>query len=371
MSRKHGEFYMKPVVTFGEIMGRLAAPENIRLRQTYAMELTYAGAEASVAASICNFGGNARYVTALPKHSLAEAAVDSIRSVGIDTQYILRTDEGRLGLYFLETGANQRPSNVIYDRAESSRAITPASAFDWSSIFAGAQWLHLSGITPALSKNAAEATIEAAHQAKQFGCSVSIDLNFRKKLWKWDNELSERELSQKIMRQILPYVDVIIANEEDCHDVLGIQAGETDVQNGVLDVERYPDVARKVIEQFPSIQKVAITLRESHSATHNNWGAMLFDRQNDQSYFAPLNANKIYEAYEIKDIVDRVGGGDAFAGGLIFALITPELSDPKIAVKYAVAASCLKHSIKGDFNYSTRAEVEALMNGSTSGRVIR
>ena len=362
---------MKPVVTFGEIMGRMAAPENIRLRQTRVMELTYAGAEASVAASICNFGGNARYVTALPKHALAEAAVDSVRSVGIDTQYILRTDKGRLGLYFLETGANQRPSNVIYDRADSSLAMTPASAYDWPSIFTGAQWLHLSGITPALSKKAAEATIEAAQQAKQLGCIVSIDLNFRGKLWKWDNNLSERELAQKTMRQILPYVDVVIANEEDCHDVLGIQAGETDVHKGALDVQKYPDVARKVVDQFPSIQKVAITLRESHSATHNNWGAMLYDSQSDRSYFAPLNANEIYQAYEIKDIVDRVGGGDSFAGGLIFALITPELSDPKVAIKYAVAASCLKHSIKGDFNYSTRAEVEALMNGSTSGRVIR
>ena len=362
---------MKPVVTFGEIMGRIEAPENIRLRQTRVMELTYAGAEASVAASICNFGGKARYVTALPKHALAEATLDSVRSVVIDTQYILRTDQGRLGLYFLETGANQRPSNVIYDRAFSSLSMTPASAYDWPSIFTGAQWLHLSGITPALSEKAAEATIEAAKQAKQLGCSVSIDLNYRRKLWKWDNTLSERELAQKTIRQILPYVDVVIANEEDCSDVLGIQAGETDVHKATLELERYPDVARTVVDQFPSIQKVAITLRESHSATHNDWGAMLYDSQSDRSYFAPLNDNEIYQAYEIKDIVDRVGGGDAFAGGLIFALITPELSNPNIAVKYAVAASCLKHSIKGDFNYSTRAEVEALMNGSTSGRVIR
>ena len=362
---------MKPVVTFGEIMGRIAAPENIRLRQTRVMDVTYAGAEASVAASICNFGGNARFVTALPKHSLAEAAVDSVRSVGIDPQYILRTDQGRLGLYFLETGANQRPSNVIYDRADSSVSITPADAYDWASILDGAQWLHLSGITPALSKNAAEATLEAAQNAKRSGCSVSIDLNFRGKLWKWDNTLSERELAQQTMRQILPYVDVVIANEEDCHDVLGIQAGETDVHRGALDIRRYPDVAGAVIDQFPTIQKVAITLRESLSATHNNWGAMLYDGQKDQPYFAPLDENKVYESYEIKNIVDRVGGGDSFAGGLIFALITPELSDSQIAVKYAVAASCLKHSIKGDFNYSTRAEVEALMNGSTSGRVVR
>jgi 2-dehydro-3-deoxygluconokinase len=362
---------MKSVVTFGEIMGRIAAPENIRLRQARVMDATYAGAEASVAASICNFGGHARFVTALPKHSLAEAALDSVRSVGIDTQYILRTDQGRLGLYFLETGANQRPSNVIYDRADSSISITPAHAYDWTSIFDGAQWLHLSGITPALSKNAAEATVQAAQHAKQLGCSVSIDLNFRGKLWKWDETLSERELAQQTMSQILPFVDVLIANEEDCQDVLGIQAGKTDVHSGTLDVARYPDVARKVIGQFPSIQKVAITLRESHSATHNDWGAMLYDGQSDQAYFAPLDDDEVYQSYKIKDIVDRVGGGDAFAGGLIFALITPELCDPQTAVKYAVAASCLKHSIKGDFNYSTRAEVEALMNGSISGRVVR
>ncbi|MDF7825375.1 sugar kinase [Pontiellaceae bacterium B12227] len=362
---------MKPVVTFGEIMGRMAAPENLRLRQTRNIEVTYAGAEASVAASICNFGGTARYVTALPKHALAEATMDSVRAVGIDTQYVLRTDEGRLGLYFLETGANQRPSNVIYDREDSAIAITPAEAYDWNAIFDGAQWLHLSGITPALSENAANATLVAAQKAKEAGCQVSIDLNFRGKLWKWDSSKSARELAQETMRQILPLIDVVIANEEDCHDVLGIRAGDTDVHSGALDTSRYPEVARQVVEQFPNIGKVAITLRESLSATHNNWGAMLYDAATDSPVFAPLDADGNYQPYQIKNIVDRVGGGDSFAGGLIFALITDELSAPQIAVKYAVAASCLKHSIKGDFNYSSRAEVEALMGGSASGRVVR
>lgn len=362
---------MKNVVTFGEIMGRLASPANLRLRQTRELEVTYAGAEASVAASICNFGGSARYVTALPKHALAEATMDSVRAVGIDTQYILRTDEGRLGLYFLETGANQRPSNVIYDRADSAVAITPAEAYDWDAIFDGAQWLHLSGITPALSETAADATIVAAQKAKAAGCQISIDLNFRGKLWKWDSSKTARELAQETMRKVLPYIDVVIANEEDCHDVLGIRAGETDVHSGALDTARYPDVARQVVQQFPNVGKVAITLRESMSATHNNWGAMLYDAESDNASFAPLDADGKYQSYEIKNIVDRVGGGDSFAGGLIFALITPELSDPQIAVKYAVAASCLKHSIKGDFNYSTRGEVEALMGGSASGRVVR
>lgn len=362
---------MKKVVTFGEIMGRMASPANLRLRQTRNFEVTYAGAEASVAASICNFGGKARYITALPKHALAEATLDSIRAVGIDTDYILRTDEGRLGLYFLETGANQRPSNVIYDRADSAVSLTPASAYDWDAIFTDAQWLHLSGITPALSKTAAEATLVAAQKAKEAGASVSIDLNFRGKLWKWDSNLSPKELAQKTMRTILPFIDVVIGNEEDCHDVLGIRAGDTDVHSGTLDTSRYPDVARQVVRQFPNVSRVAITLRESLSASHNNWGAMLFDAATDYPSFAPLDTNGDYNPYQIKNIVDRVGGGDSFAGGLIFALTTPELNEPQTAVNYAVAASCLKHSIKGDFNYSTRAEVERLMGGNASGRVVR
>ena len=362
---------MRPVVTFGEIMGRLAPPEHLRLRQTRHFDVIYAGAEASVAASICNFGGAARYVTALPKHALAEATMDTLRAVGIDTQFVVRTDQGRLGLYFLETGANQRPSNVVYDRADSAVAITPADQYDWDAIFAGAQWLHLSGITPALSRVAAEATLTAAEKAKAAGASVSIDLNFRGKLWKWEKGKAPRELAQETMRSVLPNIDVVIANEEDCHDVLGIQAGATDVHSGTLDTARYPDVAREIVKQFPNVRKVAITLRESLSASHNNWGAMLFDADSDQPCFAPLDAEGNYRPYEIKNIVDRVGGGDAFAGGLIFALTTAELSEPQTAVNYAVAASCLKHSIKGDCNFSTRAEVEKLMNGSGSGRVVR
>ncbi|WP_289054860.1 sugar kinase [Carboxylicivirga marina] len=362
---------MKTIVTFGEIMGRMASPANMRLRQTREFEVTYAGAEASVAASICNFGGKARYVTALPKHALAEATMDSVRAVGIDTDYVLRTDKGRLGLYFLETGANQRPSNVIYDREDSAVAITEAEKYDWDGIFKDAQWLHLSGITPALSMSAADATLLAAKKAKAAGARVSIDLNFRGKLWKWDTSKSARELAQLTMRKILPFVDVVIANEEDCHDVLGIQAGDTDVHSGSLDTSRYPDVARQVVEQFPNVSKVAITLRESLSASHNNWGAMLYDAKSDTPNFAPLDSEGNYQSYEIKNIVDRVGGGDSFAGGLIFALTTNELSASHIAIKYAVAASCLKHSIKGDFNFSTRAEVEALMGGIASGRVVR
>lgn len=361
---------MKKVVGFGEIMGRLAPPEFLRLRQARQLDVTYAGAEASVCASICNFGGQARYVTALPKHAVAEAAMDSLRAVGIDTSCVLRTDAGRMGLYFLETGANQRPSNVIYDRADAAVAVTTAEAYDWDAVFDDAQWLHLSGITPALSKNAAEATLAAAQKAKAAGAKVSVDLNFRKKLWRWDGSLAPRELAEKTIRGLLPFVDVVIGNEEDASDVLGIHAGDTDVDAGALAIDKYPDVAGQIAAEFPNIGKIAITLRESISATHNNWGAMLYDVPTGEAAFAPMK-DGVYSPYQIRNIVDRVGGGDSFAGGLIFALITPELSDLQTAVSFAVAASCLKHSIKGDFNYSTRAEVESLMGGSASGRVVR
>jgi len=362
---------MNVVVTFGEIMARLAAPGNLRLRQTHELEVTYAGAEASVAASICNFGGAARYVTALPKHALAEATMDSLRAVGIDTRYVRRTDVGRLGIYFLETGANQRPSHVIYDRADSAVSITPATQYAWDAIYDGAVWLHISGITPALSQTAADVTLEAAKHAKAAGAQVSCDLNFRKTLWRWDASQSPRGRAEQTMRGILPFVDVVIANEEDCADVLGIHAAETDVHAGELNTARYPDVARQVVARFPNVSKVAITLRQSLSATHNNWGAMLYDARADRPLFAPLDGDGNYQPYPIKNIVDRVGGGDAFAGGLIFALTTSELAEPQTAVNYAVAASCLKHSIKGDVNFSTRAEVEALTGGSASGRVVR
>ena len=362
---------MNTIVTFGEIMARLAAPHNLRLRQTRTLDVTYAGSEASVAVSICNFGGSARYVTALPKHSLADATIDAVRALGVDTSKIIRTDKGRLGTYFLETGANQRPSNVIYDREGSSVSLVKVDAYDWDHIFDGASWLHLSGITPALTSNSADVTLEAAKKAKAAGCNVSIDLNFRNKLWKWDESKSAKELAQHTIRRILPFIDVVIGNEEDCHDVLGIRAGNTDVHSGDLDTSRYPDVAKQVIEQFSNVSMVAITLRESLSATHNNWGAMLYDGKSQKAHFAPLDKELNYEPYKIKNIVDRVGGGDSFAGGLIFALTTEELQSPEIAIKYAVAASCLKHSIKGDFNMSNRAEVEKLMGGATSGRVIR
>ncbi len=352
-------------------MGRLTAPGFVRLRQAKALGLSYAGAEASVAGSISMLGGAARYISALPRHVLADACLDSLRAVGIDCDAVLRTDHGRLGLYFLETGANQRPSSVLYDRADSAISITPADEYDWDHAFNGAAWLHVTGITPALSQVAATATKTAVERAKKAGLQVSCDLNFRKKLWRWDALKQPRQLAKETMRAILPGVDVIIANEEDCADVLGIHAAETDVNAGALNTDRYPDVARRVVKVFPNVSKIGITLRQSLSATHNNWGAMLYDAQKDEAHFAPCDEDGVYRPYEIKNIVDRVGAGDAFAAGLIFALNTPELSESAQALRFAAAASCLAHSIKGDLNYSTRAEIEALMKGSGSGRVIR
>lgn len=363
---------MTTIVTFGEIMARIAPENFLRFRQGFPgkADITFAGAEANVAASISMLGGKTRYVTSLPKHAIADACIDTLRGLGVNTDYILRTDKGRLGVYYLETGANQRPSNVIYDRQDSSVSLISPEEYDWESIFDGATWLHISGITPALSEIAAKSCVVAVKKAKEHNLTVSCDLNFRKKLWKWYTNLSSKELAGKVMSEILPYVDVVIGNEEDASDVLDIRAGETDVHSGRLDIERYPEVAKKIIAQFSNVSKVAITLRESISATHNNWGAMLYDKVTDKPYFAPLN-NDAYSPYEVKSIVDRVGGGDSFAAGLIFAFTTQELSQPQTAISFAVAASCLAHSIKGDFNYSTRKEVEALMNGSVSGRVIR
>ncbi len=360
------------VVGFGEIMGRLNPPGFLRFRQALpgSLEMTFAGAEANVCASIAMLGGEARYVTALPKHAIGDTCVGSLRGLGIDCSCIARVGKGRLGLYFVEKGANQRPSVVIYDREASSIAMAEPSAYDWESVFSGAEWLHISGITPALSRAAADSAAAAVAAAKHHGCKVSCDLNFRKKLWNWEPGTEPRALAERTMRGILPDVDVVIANEEDAHDVLGIQAGHTDVDSGKLEIEKYPQVAREIVKQFPKVSKVAITLRESVSATHNNWGAMLYDAARGEAAFAPMR-DGAYAPYEIRAIVDRVGGGDAFAAGLIFALNAPELAETGKAVAFAVAASCLAHSIEGDFNFSSRAEVEALMKGSGSGRVQR
>jgi 2-dehydro-3-deoxygluconokinase len=363
---------MKRIVTFGEIMGRLTPPGFVRLQQGLPgpLNVSFAGAEANVAASLAFLGADATFVTALPENELSEACMAVLQSCGVGT-HIVRTDYGRLGLYFLETGANQRPSRVIYDRDHSAISMTAPEAYDWSEIFQGADWFHVTGITPAISRLAADATIAAVGAAKSAGLTVSCDLNFRGKLWRWDGATPTRELARRVMSQVLPSVDVVIANEEDCGDVLGIRAKESDVHSGRLDIDRYPDVAREVVSQFPNIQMVATTLRQSISASHNNWGAMLFQAKGDTVSFSPQTDDGLYSPYEIRNIVDRVGGGDSFAAGLIFGLTCEDYSTAAEALDFAVAASCLAHSIEGDFNFSSRPEVDALAGGSRTGRVVR
>ncbi len=363
---------MKTIVTFGEIMGRLC-PENFqRFRQSMPgkLDMTFAGAEANVAASIALLGGNVKFVTALPDNEMTEACLPVLKGINIDVSGVKIVKYGRFGLYFVERGANQRPSKVMYDRDYSSVSLTKGDAYDWEDIFSGANWLHTTGITPSLSEISALATEVAVRTAKEKDLTVSCDLNFRKKLWQWKPGTSASDLARKTMNDILPYVDVVIANEEDAHDVLGISAGNSNVEGGKLDVDKYTDVAKEIVRQFPNVQKVAITLRESHSATHNNWGAMLYDASTGLSHFAPLTDGN-YTPYEIKNIIDRVGGGDSFGAALVFALNTPELAEPQDAIRFAIASSCLCHSINGDFNYVSRPEVEALMGGSASGRVVR
>jgi len=361
-------------VTFGEVMGRFMPAGFLRLRQVLpgSLELTFGGSEANVAALICQMGGQASYVTALPKNPVADACLADLNSMGVQTHDVVRSDEGRMGLYFVETGVNQRPSQVTYDRSGATVSVVDPAVYDWAKIFAGSDWLHVSGITPAVSSLAAEATVQAVRAAHEAGLTVSCDLNYRQKLWTWGEAgQTPRALAESVMVKVLEHVDVLIANEEDCAQVLGISAADTDVDKGELAISGYPEVARAVCKKFPSIQKVGITLRESVSATHNRWGAMLYDAKADRADFAPLNSEGVYEPYEIHVIVDRVGAGDSFAASLIFALADEVLAKPQDAIAYAVAGSCLAHSNKGDFTYVSRAEVENLMGGSVSGRVVR
>ena len=353
-------------------MGRLCPPGFNRFRQALPgdLNLTFAGAEANVAASIAMLGGSTRFVTAIPDNDITQACLSNLRGLNVETSDIVLTDQGRLGLYFVEAGANQRPSRVIYDRDQSSVSLTSPNAYDWETIFTDAAWFHTTGITPALSEISAEATIASVKHAKAAGLTVSCDLNFRKKLWKWNPTLSASDVAGETMQRILPYVDLVIGNEEDASDVLGIQAENTDVHSGRIDASKYTSVAQEIVRQFPNVSKVAITLRESISASHNNWGALLYDKEADYGYFAP-NSGNAYQPYEIRNIVDRVGGGDSFGAGLIYALNTSGLQEPQTAISFAVASSCLAHSVYGDFNFSTRAEVEALLNSGGSGRVVR
>lgn len=354
-------------------MGRICPEGYNRFPQSIPgkLELTFAGAEANVAASLAILGHPARFVTALPVNSLADACVRQLRGLGVDTSSILRTEAGRFGLYFVEKGANQRPGNVIYDRDNSALSITAANAFDWESSFRDAGWLHLSGITPALSENAFNSALAAAETAKASGLKVSLDVNFRNKLWRWKPGVDPKTLAGRCMRQLVPHADLLFASEADATGILGIEMDEGTIDANRSVVERQPELAARLVNQFPNVEKVGITLREGVSATHNNWGAMLYNAVDGTSLFAPLDGRGNYAPYEIRDIIDRLGGGDSFAAGLLFALNTPDHAAPGDAVRFATAASCLAHSIEGDFNYSTRAEVEQLLAGDVSGRVVR
>ena len=339
----------KKVITFGEIMLRLAPEGYYRFVQADTFGATYGGGEANVAVSLANYGFDAKFVTKLPKHEIGQAAVNSLRRYGVDTSYIARGGD-RVGIYFLEKGASQRPSKVIYDRAGSSIATASASDFDWREIFDGAEWFHFTGITPALNDEVAAICLEACKAAKEAGVTISCDLNYRNKLW-------SKEKAGRIMGELCQYVDVCIANEEDASDVFGIKAADTDVTKGEVNHEGYKEVAKQLADRF-GFSKVAITLRESISANDNKRSPMLYDETD--YYFS-----KKYTML----IVDRVGGGDSFGGGLICACLNGY--DSQAAIEFAVAASCLKHTIEGDLNMVSMDEVLKLAGGDASGRVQR
>ncbi len=342
----------KKVVTFGEIMLRLSTPGFTRFVQSQNFDVTYGGGEANVAVALSNYGFDSYYVTKLPKHEIGQSAVNHLRKFGVKDDYIIRGGE-RIGIYFLETGASQRASKVIYDRANSAVSQIKKGEVIWEKVFEKADWFHWTGITPALGKTAQECLKEACEKAKEAGVIISCDLNFRAKMW-------TQQEAQAVMQPLMKYVDVCIANEEDAEKSLGLKADKTNVEAGNLDEEGYFKVAQKLKETF-KFKTVAITLRESNSASKNGWSALLLD---DKDCKQPYRSTR----YDI-EIVDRVGGGDSFASGLIYGLLTKENS--KDALEYAVAASCLKHTIPGDFNLVSIDEVEKLIKSGGSGRVER
>jgi 2-dehydro-3-deoxygluconokinase len=344
---------MKKIVTFGEIMLRLATPDFQRFTQAHVLDASYGGGEANVAVSLANFGEQLEFVTRLPKNDMGDACMAILRSRGVGTSYILRGGE-RMGIYFLESGAAQRASKVIYDRAGSGFATIQPGMFDWKSIFAEADWFHWTGITPAVSQGAAEACREAILAAREMGVTVSCDLNYRAKLWKWGRPAGE------VMGELVSLCDVALGNEEDAEKVFNIHAPKSDITAGKVEANTYRFVCETLAERFRSLKTISITLRGSLSASHNTWSGVLW--QKGDFFIAPT--------YDILPIVDRVGGGDAFMGGLIYGL-RKNHDNPQKALDFAAAAACLKHSIPGDFNAVSVDEVEALMAGDASGRVSR
>ena len=341
---------MTKVVTFGEVMLRLKSPGFERLMQSSQLEASFGGAEANVGISLAQYGLEASFVSAVPANPLGDAAVRELRGYGVETSSIKRGGD-RIGIYFLEGGANQRPSKVTYDRAGSSISAVKAGDFDWKKIFAGADWFHVSGVTPAIGAGAAAATLDAVKAAREKGMIVSCDYNYRKNLWQYGKKAPE------VMSEIVSQATIGIANEEDCEKALGVTCSGSHAKGSKHD--HYREIAEKVLANFPNLEKQVITLRESRSADNNGWSAVLHDRK----------AMLMSKSYEITDVVDRVGAGDSFAAGLIYGLIS--YKDDQKALDFATAASCLKHSIPGDFNRVDVAEVEALMGGEGSGRVQR
>lgn len=341
------------IVTFGEIMLRLATPGFQRFTQARAFEATYGGGEANVAVSLANYGEPVDFVTRLPKNDLGDACLNTLRGLGVGTSHVVRGGE-RIGIYFLETGAAQRASKVIYDRAGSSFAAIQPGGINWKAVFAGADWFHWTGITPAVSQSAAGVCREAILAAREMGVTISTDLNYRAKLWKWGKTAGE------VMQDLVSMCDVALGNEEDAEKVFGIRAPESDITTGKVDADHYRYVCEALAERFLLLKTIAITLRGSISASHNTWSGVLW--KNGEFFSAPT--------YDIIPIIDRVGGGDSFMGGLIYGL-RKYPDDPQKALNFAAAAACLKHSIPGDFNAVTVAEVETLMAGDASGRVSR
>jgi 2-dehydro-3-deoxygluconokinase len=342
---------MQRFITFGEIMLRLKAPGAERLFQSPILEATFGGGEANVAVGLARLGLDVAFVSVIPDNPVGDACIAELRRHGIDTSLIVRKGE-RLGVYFLEPGANQRPSKVIYDRSHAAISEASPGDIDWDRVFDGATWFHITGITPAISLSASELSLEAVKKAKEKGLTVSCDLNFRKKLWKYGKQAPE------VMGQLAKYVDIAVGNEEDCQKSLGIMV-DVDVESGKLDIDKYGELTGKALGQNPNLQKIAITMRESYSADHNGWSAVL---NNGKEVL-------VSRKYDIKDIVDRVGTGDTFAAGLIYGL--NNVDSEQGALEFAVAASCLMHSIPGDFPLISVSEVESLAGGEASGRVQR
>lgn len=342
---------MKKIIAFGEIMLRLKAPGSERLLQRPVLEATFGGGEANVAVGLARFGMDVAYVSLIPPNRIGDACVEDLRKQGVDVSGIIRKGK-RLGVYFLETGANQRPSVVIYDRAHSAIAEVIRGEVPWEQVFSGAGWFHITGITPAISESAALVSLEGVLKAQEKGLTVSCDLNYRKNLWKYGRT------AQEVMTEIVKHADMVMANEEDCQKALGISA-DSDVESGKIEEEHFRSLTDRVLDLFPNLGKIAVTLRESHSADHNGWSAVL----NNRSDFL------VSRKYDVRDIVDRVGTGDAFAAGLIYGF-QAQKSDRE-ALEFAAAASCLKHSIPGDLPLLSLEEVDALVQGNGSGRVQR